>query len=184
MATRRQKPANQAITEEQIVEKKETPVVDKIETIKPNEVDMHQYIPVKNGFHGMLDYFVKRTGEIIHWDEFGEERYVELIDIQSAKGNARKFFENSWFVFDDEYQWVIDFIGVRNFYDDSLSQEEFDELITRSADEVEARVSKLPDGQKKTYALYAREKIADGTIDSRRVISALERAFKVDLTEK
>jgi hypothetical protein len=180
MATRRTKPVDQAETEEQTVEK-----VDKIETIKPSEIDLHQYIPVKNGFHGMLDYLSKRTGEFVHWDEFGDEKYIELIDLQHAKGNARKFFENNWFIFDDEYQWVIDFIGVRNFYDDSLSQEEFDELITTcSADEVEARVSKLSDGQKKTYALYAREKVEDGTIDSRKVIAVLEKVFKVDLSTK
>lgn len=156
----------------------------KEERIKPVDIDMHQYIAVINGFNGMLDYWSKRTGEIIHWDSFGEEQYVELIDLQMAKGTARKFFENNWFQFKEEDEWVIDFIGVRQYYKNSITKEEFDQIVARPADEVEQIISKLPKGQKDIYAVYARERIEDGTIDSRKVIAALERALEVQFNER
>lgn len=156
----------------------------KEERVKPSDVDMHQYIAVTNGFNGMLDYWSKRTGEIIHWEKFGDEQYVELIDLQMAKGTARKFFENNWFQFKEEDDWVIDFIGVRQYYKNSITKDEFDQIVSLPANEVEQIISKLPKGQKDIYAMYARERIEDGTIDSRRVIAALERALEVQLNER
>ncbi len=46
-------------------------------TIKAKQVDLHQYIPVRNGFQGKLIYRSRRTGELFVWETFGETQEME-----------------------------------------------------------------------------------------------------------
>ena len=86
-------------------------------------------------------------------------------------------------MFDDEYQWVLDWLGVQNFYRNALKVDEFDEVFSLSPDEIVERVSVLSDGQKASLGYRARQLMEDGTIDSRRVVAALEDALGVQLAE-
>ena len=165
---------------------KDTEKPESKEVFKPvvKEVDLNQLITVRNGFQGRLIYKSSRTNEKFVWDAFGDEQELELRELRSAKSSAKKFFINNWFAFDDEYSWVIDYLGVRNYYKNSLTIDDFDKLFTKSPAEIEKIVSKLSDGQKKSVAYKARMMIADGEIDSNKVISALEKALNVELIER
>ena len=111
------------------------------------------------------------------WDSFGEEQEMEIGELRNAKSSAKAFFANNWFMFDEEYDWVIDYIGVRQFYENAIRLDEFDEILTSTPDEITAKVSKMSDGQKQSLAYRARQMIADGEIDSRKAIIALENAL-------
>ena len=148
------------------------------------EMDLSQLIPVRNGFQGKLIYKSPRTNEKFVWDSFGDEQEMELRELKSAKSAAKKFFVNNWFVFDKDYMWVIDYLGLKNFYKNALNVEDFDTLFTKTPAEVEKIISKLSEGQKKSVAYKARQMIADGEIDSNKVITALERALKIELVER
>lgn len=158
----------------------------KKEVTKPvaKEVDLNQLITVRNGFQGRLIYKSSRTNEKFVWDAFGDEQELELRELRSAKSSAKKFFINNWFAFDDEFNWVIDYLGVRNYYKNSLSIDDFDTLFTKSPAEIEKTVSKLSEGQKKSVAYKARLMIANGEIDSNKAIAALEKALNVELIER
>ena len=157
---------------------------NKAEEIRPVEIDIHQYIPVRNGFQGTLVYVSKRTGEQFIWDHFGDEQDMELQELKNAKSSGKAFFERNWFMFDDEYSWVIDYLGVRAFYRNALKVDEFDELFTMSADQVKKRIEKLSDGQKASVAYRASQLIGENRIDSMSVIGALEDALKVRLIDR
>ena len=151
---------------------------------RPTQVDIHQYIPVKNGFPGVLIYASKRTGEVFRWEKFGDEQDMELQELKSAKSAAKAFFQNNWFLFDDDYAWVTDYLGVGAFYRYALKEEQFDELFEKSPEEIKKTIKKLSDGQKSSLGYRARQMIAEGGIDSNRVIAALEEALGVQLVEK
>ena len=165
---------------------KEQDESEKKEVTKPvaKEVDLNQLITVRNGFQGRLIYKSSRTNEKFVWDAFGDEQELELRELRSAKSSAKKFFINNWFAFDDEFNWVIDYLGVRNYYKNSLSIDDFDTLFTKSPAEIEKTVSKLSEGQKKSVAYKARLMIANGEIDSNKAIAALEKALSVELIER
>ncbi len=154
------------------------------EKIIPKEVDLHQYIPVRNGFHGMLIYKSDRTGEIFRWDSFGEEQDIELQELRNAKNTAKSFFINNWFMFDDEYKWVIDYLGMRNFYKYALDVDGFDDIFSKTPAEIKKIVKEMSSGQKTSLRYRALDLIASGDIDSRKVIAALEEALGIDLIEK
>ena len=152
--------------------------------IVPKKVDLNQFIPVQNGFHGTLVYKSSRTGEVFRWESFGEEQYIELLELRNAKNSAKNFFINNWFMFGDDYKWVIDYLGLGQYYKYSLSIDGFDELLNETPEGIKKIVGKMSDGQKRSLSYMVIQKITDGEIDSRKVIAALEDALGIDLIEK
>ena len=156
----------------------------KQETIVPKDVDLHQYITVKNGFHGMLIYKSSKTGEQFLWDGFGTEQEIELLELRNAKNSSKAFFINNWFMFDDEFDWVIDYLGMRQYYKYAVSLDGFDEIFKKTPSEIKKIIKEMSRGQKSSLAYRASDLINSGEIDSRKVIAALEDALGIELIEK
>lgn len=146
--------------------------------------DPHQIIIVRSGFNGLLTYTSPKTGEQFVWDEMGAYQEMELGELRTAKNAAKGFFENNWFMFDDEYKWVVEYIGVSQYYKNAVSLDDFDAIFTKSPAEIEEIVSHMSFGQKQTLIYRARQMIVDGQIDSKRVIATLEKSLGISLDEK
>ena len=106
----------------------ERPAAEVSETTKkpvvPKEIDPNQIITVRNGFQGRLVYKSKRTGERWSWESFGAEQDMELSELKNARNSNKKYFINNWFMFDED--WVIDYLGMRQYYKNSLNIQDFD----------------------------------------------------------
>lgn len=157
------------------------PIDDK-KPVRAKEFGPNDVVTVRNGFHGKLIYRSRKTGELYEWDEFGDEQDMEIGELKSARGNHKKFFINNWFMFDDPA--VIDYLNIGQYYKYAVRVEDFDKLFSKPADEVEQIVSHMSDGQKRSIAYRARQMIKDGSIDSMRVVSALESGLGVELVER
>ena len=156
--------------------------VEEQKKITPKDVDLTQFITVKNGFQGRLIYKSSRTGEKFIWDSFGAEQELELRELRNAKNSAKAFFANNWFMFDDD--WVVDFLGVRQYYKHAIKLEDFDNIFKKTPAELKKVIGGLSAGQKKSVAYRAKELITAGEIDSIKTISALEDALGIELIEK
>ncbi len=186
-ATQSTAPDNEAkVVTEDVVVKSEPKVKPKPKAEpKPNipeDVDLNQYITVRNGFQGTLVYVSARTNEVFIWEGFGAEQEMELRELKNAKNSNKKFFINNWFMFDDD--WVIDYLGVRQFYQNALGIDEFDSIFTETPENIKLIISKLSQGQKRSVIYRAARLIKDGEIDSRKVVAALEEALGVRLTDE
>lgn len=148
----------------------------------PKEVDPNQYVTVRNGFQGRLVYKSKRTGERFVWDSFGAEQDMELSELKNARNSNKKYFINNWFMFDEP--WVVDYIGMSQYYKFAISIQDFDKLFEKPAAEIGKIISKLSDGQKKSVAYRAKQLIAEDGIDSNRTIAALEKHLGTELIER
>ena len=148
----------------------------------PKEVDPNQYVTVRNGFQGRLVYKSKRSGERFVWDSFGAEQDMELSELKNARNSNKKYFINNWFMFDEP--WVVDYIGMSQYYKFAISIQDFDKLFEKPAAEIGKIISKLSDGQKKSVAYRAKQLIAEGGIDSNRTIAALEKHLGTELIER
>lgn len=153
-----------------------------VKPIVPKDIDPEQYITVRNGFQGRLVYVSKHTGERFVWDQFGAEQEMELRELKNAKNSYKKFFENNWFMFDED--WIVDYLGVQRFYRNAVRIEDFDEIFQKDAKTISEIISDMSDGQKKSVAYRARVLIADGAIDSNKAITALEESLGVELVER
>jgi len=163
----------QQTTAERVAEKK---------TFIPKEVDPNQIVTVRNGFQGRLVYKSKRTGERFVWDSFGAEQDMELGELKNARNSNKKYFMNNWFMFDEP--WIVDYLGMGQYYKFAISIQDFDKLFEKSADEIEKAISKLSEGQKKSIAYRAKQLIAEGGIDSNKTIASLEKCLGVELIER
>ena len=167
---------------------KSTPVdeiiVEEKKPVVAKDIDLNQMIVVRSGFQGRLVYRSSRTNEKFVWSEFGEEQLMELLELRNAKNTYKKYFINNWFMFDEEYAWVIDYLGMNQYYRNALSLDNFDELFSKSPAEIEKKVAKLSAGQKKSVGYRARQLIIDGEIDSNKAIAALEKSLGVELIER
>ena len=156
------------------------------ESVKPipKEIDVHQYIPVRNGFNGILIYRSSKTGEVFRWDGFGDEQDMELLELRNAKNTGKTFFINNWFLFGEDYDWVLDYLGMRNYYRHAVNVEGFDVIFSKTPTEIKKIIKEMSEGQRKSLMYRASDLIASGEIDSRKTIAALEDALGVDLIEK
>lgn len=152
-----------------------TPIVAK-------DIDIHQYVTVRNGFQGKLVYISPKTGEHFVWDGFGAEQEMELLELRNAKNSAKKFFQNNWFMFDED--WVVDYLGLKQFYKHAVKIDDFDTIFKESPAEIKNIVTALSDGQKRSVAYRAKMLIAEGEIDSNKAINALEEALGIELIER
>ena len=164
----------------------ERPAAEVSETTKkpvvPKEIDPNQIITVRNGFQGRLVYKSKRTGERWSWESFGAEQDMERSELKNARNSNKKYFINNWFMFDED--WVIDYLGMRQYYKNSLNIQDFDQLFKKPVGEIEDIISKLSEGQRKSVAYRAKQLIAEEKIDSNRVINTLEKCLGVELVER
>ena len=167
----------ETVGNQKIQEAEEKPIV-------PKNIDPMTLVVVKSGFHGRLVYISPRTKEKYVWEEFGDEQEIELRELRNAKSSAKKLFENNWFMFDEDNSWVIPYLGLGKFYKNALKLDEFDDVFKKSPEEITDIIEKLSSGQKKSLSYMARRLVADGEIDSRKVISALEEALGIELIER
>lgn len=148
----------------------------------PKDIDPHQIVTVKNGFQGRLVYKSKKTGEKFVWDGFGAEQDMEIGELRSAKSSNKKYFINNWFMFDEP--WIVDYLGMSQYYKFAISIDGFDKIFEQPPTELEKTIKKLSDGQKKSMAYRAKQLIAEGAIDSNKVISTMEKQLGVELIER
>ena len=79
---------------------------------------------------------------------------------------------------------MIDFLGVRAFYNNIINTEGLDSLFKKPANEIEAEIQSMTKGQKRTVAYRAMEMIAKKEIDSISVIEVLEKGLGINLIER
>lgn len=166
------------VTETNIESKAESPKKKPV----AKEIDLHDMVTVRNGFQGRLVYISKKTGERFVWEEFGDEQDMEIGELRSARSSSKAFFENNWFMFDD--QWVVDYLGMNKYYKYALRVEDFDDVFTKDPEEIVEIVNDMTKGQKKSMAYRARALIAEGEIDSNKVIATLEKCLNTQLVER
>ena len=150
--------------------------------IIPKDIDASQFVTVRNGFQGKLVYVSKRTGETFIWGEFGSEQEMELRELRNAKNSYKTFFVNNWFMFDED--WIVDYLGVRQYYRHALPIDGFDDVFKQKPAELKKTINTLSEGQKRSVAYRAKELISEHKIDSLSVITTLEKALNIELIEK
>lgn len=146
------------------------------------ELPLNAIITVRNGFNGKLVYVSPRTKEKFVWESFGDEQDMELQELKNARNSCKKFFENNWFMISDPE--VISFLGVEQYYKHALTIEEFDTLFEMTPEAAAERISQLSSGQKASVKYRAKQLIANGMIDSIKMITALENSLGVELIER
>lgn len=146
------------------------------------ELDPNMMVTVKNAFNGTLIYISRKTGEQFVWEQFGDEQEMELGELKNARNSSKAFFENNWFSIDD--QEVLEWLNVSKYYENALTADNFDDVFSKSPEELEELINELSNGQKRTLVYRSKQLIDDGVIDSIKTINTLEKCLGVELIER
>ena len=149
----------------------------------PEDVSPNDIVMVRNGFNGHLIYVSSKTGEKFTWDSFGDEVEMELRELRSAKGSQKGFFEKNWFMFDEEYSWVIPYLGLTKYYEHAVPIDDMENIFQLTSSEIKKVCSQMNEWQKHSLKYMAREKYSNGEIDSLKVVKALEDGLDISLSE-
>lgn len=187
MATTKPTPAKevQEVQEVQVekvtTEKVEAPVAPTKPAPKAKpQIDLKMMVPVRNITNGSLTYVSRKTGNEAHWSEFGDVEYFEVAELQTMKTSQPRFFNEPWVMIDDED--VVDYLGLRHMYDRIIADHEIATFFYNPVEEIIAKLQKAPNGTRDLVASKAREMVENGSLDSIRVIRALEKELTIDLS--
>lgn len=192
--TKEQRAKNAQKKEEELKKKEQekvkvvpTPVPSADNKLKSNklkrELPLNTLVEVKNGFNGKLVYVSKKNaGYTVVFDSFGDSEYFELQELVSARNSYKKFFINNWFLIDDHE--ILEFLNVEKYYENAISNEDFDKIFTKSEKEIIKTVDSMSKGQKDTLTYRAKQLIDEGVVDSIKLIDVLERVLETELVER
>lgn len=154
---------------------------EKSELAKKSKVlDRNRRIPVRSVTEGGLTYISKATGLNTYWSEYGSEHYMEVEELIRMKASSPEHLTSPWVLIEDEE--VIDYLGLKSVYENIIPVDELDEFFTKPVEEVKAKLLKAPKGTKELVRSRATKMVMDGTLDSNRVIKAIEEILKIDLS--
>lgn len=165
------------------IPEKENMTLKKIEVIEKKQYKDSDMILVRNGAPGRLIFKAPKSNFVYVFNSFGDEEEIPFEELKLTRnGDNIKFFKNHWFLIDDIN--VLEQLGIKRFYTDSLSFEEFEELFELSLDEIKSKISKLTPGQKTAVGVLTREKINNNEISDLNVIHALEVSLDTEFLVK
>lgn len=150
----------------------------------PDNVSPEDIVYVRNGFNGTLTYISTRTGETYVWDAYGDEVEMDIRELRTAKGAQKGFFEQNWFMFDEEFSWVIPYLGVTKYYENTIPIDELMDILDKKPTEIKKLCAKMPKGQKHSLAYMVQEKYRNDEIDSLKTIAALEEGLGISLSKE
>lgn len=145
------------------------------------ELDPSMVVSVKNGFDGTLVYHSKKTGEDFVWHALGDEQDIDLAELKNARNASKSFFENNWFVIDDED--VLKWLRVDSFYENALTIEEMETIEEQPAAKITKMISGMSNGQRETLRYMIIRKHAEGKLDGATVksLKVLEKLLNINL---
>lgn len=145
------------------------------------DLDIHDYVEVKNGHVGKLVYVSKKTGEEIVWESYGDVQELELVELKSARASAKAFFARNYFILDDD---VITWLNVGAYYKNYLDDEGIIKLSKRPGAEILKYVNSLTEDQKQTFIPRIYRLWDSKEIDSIRAIEAFSKGLGVNFNEE
>lgn len=165
------------------IPEKENTTLKKIEVIEKKQYKDSDMILVRNGAPGRLIFKAPKSNFVYVFNSFGDEEEIPFEELKLTRsGDNIKFFKNHWFLIDNID--VLDQLGVKRFYTNSLNFDEFESLFDCAPDEIKNKISKLTLDQRITVGILAREKINNNEISDLNVIHALEVSLDTEFLVK
>lgn len=169
-----------------VVEAAKTDTVAQVETpVKPIvkqkvQIDLKEMVPCRNVTNGSLTYVSRKSGTEVNWSEFGDVEYIDVAELLTIKTGQPRFFNEPWIMIDDEN--VIDYLGLRSIYDRIVNPDNIDEFFYLQAEEITEKLSKAPHGTRDLVASKAREMVENESLYDVRIIRAIEKELRIDLS--
>lgn len=173
------------VVTEEVVEDKVEAVVEEATTPTPKKVnkpkhDSNELIPCRSVRFGELRLIGPKTHMPYSWANEGDIREVEYQDLVSWKALGSRYLFEPMIIIEDEdivEEWNADFGKLYA----SLQELDLKAMFKLPERQFIAQLKKLPEGMKSTVQNMAYAMIQDRTIDSLRIIDAIDEILGTEL---
>lgn len=174
-------------TSKSIEEKNIPDIVEKEELKEPVEkkpvkrvFDKEELIPCHSIMVGKTFMTGIKTGNTYVFESMGAETEIEYQDLVAAINVNSTFFFKPFIVVDDE-----DFINqspkLKKYYDNMYSVDDLSQIFRLPVNRIVEELDRLPEGAKQSIKSLASEYIANGKLDSVKVIKTIDDYFGTQL---
>lgn len=174
-------------TNKSIEEKNIPDIVEKEELKEPVEkkpakrvFDKEELIPCHSIMVGKTFMTGIKTGNTYIFESMGAETEIEYQDLVAAINVNSTFLFKPFIVVDDE-----DFINqspkLKKYYDNMYSVDDLSQIFRLPVNRITEELDRLPEGAKQSVKSLASEYIANGKLDSVKVIKTIDDYFGTQL---
>lgn len=183
-------------TKSENTENKDITTKSEIQTPKIDikNLPLHTTVRVRSNTFGELIYVSKKSGFKVSWNDNTTPLYFSLDELLVMRNTQIKFFEENWIVIDGfvdkEYADVFsaddiyEYLQVTTYYKSYLCPQNIDDLFSMKPDAIIKRLKGTSNINKDFIIIRANQLIEDGTLDSLKVISTLEKELGCELYKK
>jgi hypothetical protein len=150
--------------------------------IKKKEIDRFEPIPVMNVCNGKLVYSSKKTGATWVWGEYGDVEYVEFQELLTMRSGQKRFLDDPFLLILDED--VVHYLGLNKMYDNLVDLDSLDNIFKMNNKDFQEVIEKSPKGIIHSIVTRAKQKVADGTLDSMWKVNYLNNKFNTDIGQR
>lgn len=156
-------------------------------SIQRIKIPLDYVIPVKSGVQGGLIYVSRKNGYEIIWDEYGAIEYIQFEELVAMRNSNKRFFVDNWVFFEDADDYTAEEIYralmVDKYYSNILDIENIDDLLSLQTEQLENRLTNIPNGVKDTIVTRAKQMMIekDPIMDSVSKREMIEKVFNVEL---
>lgn len=145
------------------------------------EIDRNMVVPVMNVTNGILVYQSRKTGIELKWEKYGDIEYMDVAELLTMRSSQRRFLDEPFIlVMNNE---AVDYLGLKKMYDKMIHPDNIDAVFKLSNERFEEVLETAPRGIAYLIIGRAKDKVADGTLDSIAKLKILEEKFNVHLQE-
>jgi len=174
-------------TSKSIEEKNIPDIVEREESKEPVEkkptkkvFDKEELIPCHSIMVGKTFMTGIKTGNTYVFESMGAETEIEYQDLVAAINVNSTFLFKPFIVVDDE-----DFINqspkLKKYYDNMYSVDDLSQIFRLPVNRIVEELDRLPEGAKQSIKSLASEYIANGKLDSVKVIKTIDDYFGTQL---
>lgn len=169
------------LIEKEVEYEKEYKIKDTIVTESRRAIGDNDLITVMNGLNGSLTHRSLSTGRVWKFLEFGQTDRIPYSEIISIRNSNPKVFRDGWLIVLNPQ--VQEELGVKGMYQNIITPDNFDDIISKSIEELNDIIDLLPEGMKETFFSKARELYQSGKIDSKKKIDFIENKFNTSFED-
>lgn len=178
--TKKVKPVEEVVeVENNIVEekpKKSGRIMRNRKSSKSIDIDTTRRVPVVSVSHCPVGYQCKLNNVFLTWEEYGDEHMMTIEEINMMD---KMFLNEPWLIVDDEE--FMEAYGYSDLYGLIFELEDIEEFYKQSNFIIENKISKLPNGLRRSFLNRTVLALTTGQINNLDVVRFLKDKYNIDI---
>ncbi|HXW03436.1 MAG TPA: hypothetical protein VD651_04155 [Nitrosarchaeum sp.] len=146
---------------------------------KKIQMDKDRQVPIMNVTNGGLIYKSMKTGAIYQFEKYGDIEYIELSELLTMRSSKRIFLDEPLLLIMDEE--IVEYLNLTKQYEAFKKFSDINSIFELPNTQFKEIVETSPKGFAHLIVSKAKEKMANGELDSVQKVKVIEEFYKIEL---